>query len=59
MNPIVLILDHILTVPHMDLKSDEALLKFFQEILDKRDELEELEKKQISALVDWLNYRIS
>ena len=43
----------------MDLKSDEALLKFFQEILDKRDELEELEKKQISALVDWLNYRIS
>ena len=29
---------------HMDLNSDEDLVKFFQEILDRRDELEELEK---------------
>ena len=30
---------------HMDLNSDESLVKFFQEILDRRGELEELEKE--------------
>ena len=30
---------------HIELNSEEALVKFFQEILDGRDELEELEKK--------------